>query len=75
MTETAHATSPSSRIPADDPNRQLTTADPDSADAPHVSVVGGLVTKPAGWGFDRPRKRRFGVALFAVRCGATLPDS
>ena len=43
MTETAQTTSLSnSPIPADDPNRKLTVADPDGAGVRHVSVVGGL---------------------------------
>ena len=33
-----------SAIPADDPNRQLTVADPDAAGIPHVSVAGGTYT-------------------------------
>src|ERR1700753_1243512 len=31
-------------IPADDPNRSLTVADPDGAGLPHVSVAGGTYT-------------------------------
>jgi quercetin dioxygenase-like cupin family protein len=31
-------------IPADDPSRSLTVADPDAADLPHVSVAGGTYT-------------------------------
>lgn len=31
-------------IPADDPNRTLTVADPDGAGVPHVSVAGGTYT-------------------------------
>ena len=45
MTDTAQTTSPpSSPIPADDPNRKLTVADPDGAGVRHVSVVGGTYT-------------------------------
>jgi hypothetical protein len=32
---------PNSAIPADDPNRKLTVADPDSSKVRHVAVVGG----------------------------------
>jgi quercetin dioxygenase-like cupin family protein len=42
MNETAGAPlQPSSAIPADDPNRTLTVADPDSSAVRHVAVVGG----------------------------------
>src|SRR6204780_2490888 len=42
MTDTASAPlKPSSAIPADDPNRTLTVADPDSSAVRHVAVVGG----------------------------------
>ena len=45
MTHTAQTTSlSSSPIPADDPNRKLTVADPDGAGVRHVSVVGGTYT-------------------------------
>ena len=45
MTSTAHAPSQAgSAIPADDPNRTLTAADPDGADMRHVSVVGDTYT-------------------------------
>ena len=45
MTDTAQTTSlSSSPIPADDPNRKLTVADPDGAGVRHVSVVGGTYT-------------------------------
>ena len=45
MTHTAQTTSlSSSPIPADDPNRKLTVADPDGAGVRHVSVVGGSFT-------------------------------
>ena len=41
MTDTAGAPSqPSAAIPADDPNRKLTVADPDSSEVRHVAVVG-----------------------------------
>jgi quercetin dioxygenase-like cupin family protein len=43
MTNTTPANSPSS-IPADDPSRALTVADPDSAGVPHISVAGGTYT-------------------------------
>ena len=42
MTDAASAPSqPNSAIPADDPNRKLTVADPDSSKVRHVAVVGG----------------------------------
>jgi quercetin dioxygenase-like cupin family protein len=45
MTDPAQATSPpSSAIPADDPDRRLTVADPDGAGVRHVSVAGGIYT-------------------------------
>ena len=45
MTNAPTANSPSaSTIPADDPDRALTVADPDGADVPHVSVAGGTYT-------------------------------
>jgi quercetin dioxygenase-like cupin family protein len=45
MTDTAHTASPlNSAIPADDPSRQLTVADPDGAGTPHVSIAGGTYT-------------------------------
>ena len=45
MTDTAQTTSlSSSPIPADDPNRKLTVADPDGVGVRHVSVVGGTYT-------------------------------
>jgi quercetin dioxygenase-like cupin family protein len=45
MTSTTHTTSqPNPQIPADDPNRKLTVADPDGAGMPHVSVVGDTYT-------------------------------
>jgi len=45
MNETAQSTSrPGSSIPADDPNRKLTVADPDGAGVAHVSVAGGTYT-------------------------------
>ena len=45
MTDTANATSPpSSTIPADDPDRKLTVADPDGAGVRHVFVAGGTYT-------------------------------
>ena len=45
MTDAAHPTSPpNSVIPADDPSRRLTVADPDGAGATHVSVAGGTYT-------------------------------
>ena len=45
MSDTAHATTqPGSAIPADDPNRPLTVADPDSAQLRRVSVVGDTYT-------------------------------
>ena len=52
MTHTAQTTSSlsSSPIPADDPNRKLTVADPDGAGVRHVSVVGGTYND---FGFGR----------------------
>src|SRR3954465_7411446 len=45
MTDTPSAISSSaSSIPADDPGRALTVADPDGADVPHISVAGGTHT-------------------------------
>jgi hypothetical protein len=45
MTDTSPANSPSaSLIPADDPGRVLTVADPDGAGVPHISVAGGTYT-------------------------------
>jgi len=45
MTDTAPTTSqPGSAIPADDPNRQLTVADPDGAGMRRVSMVGDTYT-------------------------------
>jgi quercetin dioxygenase-like cupin family protein len=45
MSDAAQPTSPpNSAIPADDPNRQLTVASPDSAGTPHVFVAGGAYT-------------------------------
>ena len=45
MTDTAQTTSlSSSPIPADDPSRKLTVADPDGVGVRHVSVVGGTYT-------------------------------
>ena len=45
MTNTPSANSSSaSSIPADDPGRALTVADPDGADVPHISVAGGTYT-------------------------------
>src|SRR3954449_4433420 len=45
MTDTPSANSPSaSSIPADDPARALTVANPDGADVPHISVAGGTYT-------------------------------
>ena len=45
MTDTSSANSPSaSSIPADDPGRALTVADPDDAGVPHISVAGGTYT-------------------------------
>jgi quercetin dioxygenase-like cupin family protein len=45
MTDTPSASSqPSSAIPADDPNRKLTIADPDGAGMRHISVVGDTYT-------------------------------
>jgi hypothetical protein len=42
MSDAASATlQPNSAIPADDPNRKLTVADPDSSKVRHVAVVGG----------------------------------
>ncbi|MDQ0394443.1 cupin domain-containing protein [Labrys monachus] len=38
------ASSPALPIPADDPSRTLTVADPDAPDAHHVAVAGGLYT-------------------------------
>jgi hypothetical protein len=41
----ANTPSPSaSAIPADDPGRALTVADPDGAGVPHISVAGGTYT-------------------------------
>src|SRR3954467_4811629 len=43
--EMANTLSPSaSSIPADDPARVLTVADPDGAGVPHISVAGGTYT-------------------------------
>ncbi|QCI67963.1 cupin domain-containing protein [Phreatobacter stygius] len=45
MTDRTHPSSPPGlAIPADDPSRVLTVADPDGADRPHVSVAGGTYT-------------------------------
>jgi quercetin dioxygenase-like cupin family protein len=45
MTNTAYSSSPpGSAIPADDPSRTLTVADPDEAGVRHVSVVGDTYT-------------------------------
>jgi quercetin dioxygenase-like cupin family protein len=45
MTNTPSANSPSaSSIPADDPGRGLTVADPDGAGVQHISVAGGTYT-------------------------------
>ena len=45
MTDTSPANSPSaSSIPADDPGRVLTVADPDGAGVRHISVAGGTYT-------------------------------
>ena len=45
MTNTPSANSSSaSSIPADDPSRALTVADPEGADVPHISVAGGTYT-------------------------------
>jgi quercetin dioxygenase-like cupin family protein len=44
MTDTRTTSQPASAIPADDPNRQLTVADPDGAGIRHVSVVGDTYT-------------------------------
>jgi quercetin dioxygenase-like cupin family protein len=45
MTNDAKATSqPISQIPADDPNRQLTVADPDGGELRRVSIVGNNYT-------------------------------
>jgi hypothetical protein len=45
MTNTPSANSPSaSSIPADDPGRALTVADPDGTGVPHISVAGGTYT-------------------------------
>ena len=42
MSDAAGATlQPNAAIPADDPNRKLTVADPDSSKVRHVAVVGG----------------------------------
>jgi quercetin dioxygenase-like cupin family protein len=42
MTDAASAPlQPNSAMPADDPNRKLTVADPDSSKVRHVAVVGG----------------------------------
>jgi hypothetical protein len=45
MTDTPSANSPlASPIPADDPGRALTVADPDGVGVPHISVAGGTYT-------------------------------
>jgi quercetin dioxygenase-like cupin family protein len=45
MTDTANANSPTPLpIPADDPARTLTVANPDGADERHVAVAGGIYT-------------------------------
>jgi quercetin dioxygenase-like cupin family protein len=45
MSDTAHtSTQPGAAIPADDPNRSLTVADPDSQQLRRVSVVGDTYT-------------------------------
>ena len=45
MTDSAHtSTPPGFSIPADDPSRTLTVADPDGVDVHHVSVAGGIYT-------------------------------
>ena len=45
MTDLAHASPrPNPAIPPDDPDRTLTVADPDGANARHVSVVGDTYT-------------------------------
>jgi quercetin dioxygenase-like cupin family protein len=45
MTDSAHtSTPPGFSIPADDPSRTLTIADPDGVDVHHVSVAGGIYT-------------------------------
>jgi quercetin dioxygenase-like cupin family protein len=44
MTNTAPNSPPASSIPADDPSRNLTVADPDGAGVPHISVAGGTYT-------------------------------
>ena len=45
MTDASPANAPSaSSIPADDPARVLTVADPDGAGVPHISVAGGTYT-------------------------------
>ena len=45
MNDMSHATTqPGSAIPADDPNRQLTVAEPDSPQLRHISVVGDTYT-------------------------------
>jgi quercetin dioxygenase-like cupin family protein len=45
MTDTPSTTSqPTPAIPADDPNRKLTIADPDGVGMPHISVVGDTYT-------------------------------
>lgn len=44
MTNTYTSSSSGSAIPADDPSRTLTVADPDEAGARHVSVVGDTYT-------------------------------
>src|SRR5882672_10768112 len=45
MTNAPSANSPSaSSIPADDPGRTLTVADPDGVGVPHISVAGGTYT-------------------------------
>jgi hypothetical protein len=42
LSDAANATlQPDSTIPADDPNRKLTVANPDSSKVRHVAVVGG----------------------------------
>jgi quercetin dioxygenase-like cupin family protein len=44
MSDATASKPPSSAIPADDPNRGLTVADPDGAGIRHVSVAGGAYT-------------------------------
>jgi quercetin dioxygenase-like cupin family protein len=45
MTDTASTSSqPGSAIPADDPQRKLTVADPDTSKMRHISVAGGTYT-------------------------------